>query len=995
MIPSPAAILRLRRIWTGSIQRRLTLGITLLIAVVMGLLVLDVVLRQRDFLWKRQEERGMALAQSLAVSSASWVLASDVEGLREVVGSLAAYPDLSYAMVLTRDGKVLGHTDARLVGLYARDTTSDSLRALAPVPRILIRTETLQDVAVPIQAGKAHVGWVRVGLSNRQHRQNLALIARNGLLLALAAIALGALFALLVSRGLTRGLARLVALTHQVGSEDKPDLAGLQREDELGVLANAFDGMTTQLDQALRQLREQQRYLQDLLTHLPVAVVVLKPDATLAYLNPAARDLLKHGAQTFAEGARLDLGDLDFQSVVTEKQPLRGRVLALRASPGAPPRWAYVSAFPEFDEAGDIRQVIVSLMDITDRERAEEDLRRSADEIADLYNHAPCGYHSLGPDGTFLRINDTELAWLGFRRDELVGRKRFQELCTPEGLETFERTFPVFKVRGWVKDLEFQLIRKDGTYLQVLLSATALKDSGGNYIMSRTTLYDITDRLRAEAALNASRSSLAEAQRIAHLGNWALDLTSNELSWSEEIYRIFEVGPDSFGATYEAFLAMVHPEDRQLVQEAYSAHLENRVPYDIVHRILPPSGHLKYVNEKCETVYSPEGKPLRSIGTVHDITERMRMEQERRRLELEFERTQKLESLGTLAGGIAHDINNILSAILGLASTYKVHPPPESPLAGALGTIETAGLRGRDLVRRLLDFSRKRLEAPQILDLNHLVREQVELLRHTTLQKAEWILELQEPCNPVKGDPSSICTAIINLCVNALDAMTRGGSISLRTLNRTDGALVLEVEDTGSGMPPEVLAKAMEPFFTTKPAGKGTGLGLSIVYSTMKAHGGGMEIHSRPGEGTCVRLQFPAAPAAAAGEAEQPEAQAGPQSSLRILLVDDDELILLSVSPMLQLLGHTVDTASSGPEALSAIGQGLDPDLVILDQNMPGMSGTETLLRMLATRPRQAVLMASGAGEPEALDLPPHARLAFIPKPFTFKELQAAIGRTE
>lgn len=995
MTPPDSVLHRLRRIWTGSIQRRLTLGITLLITVVMALLVLDVVLRQREFLWKRQEERGMALAQSLAVSSASWVLATDVEGLREVVGSVSAYPDLAYAMVLTREGKVLGHTDARLVGLYARDSTSDSLRAMAPVPRILIRTEALQDVAVPIQVGKAHIGWVRVGLSDRQHRQNLALIARNGLLLALAAIALGALFALLVSRGLTRGLARLVDLTHQVGREGKPDLAGLQREDELGVLANAFDSMTTQLDQALRQLREQQRYLQDLLTHLPVAVVVLKPDSTLAYMNPAAKDLLKHGALTIAEGAPLDLGDLNLQSVVTEKRPLLGRMLALRASPGVEPRWAYANAFPDLDEAGNIRQVIVSLMDITDRERAEEDLRRSADEIADLYNHAPCGYHSLGPDGTFLRVNDTELSWLGYRRDELVGKKRFQDLCTPECLKIFEKNFPEFKQRGWVKDLEFQLIRKDGSHLQVLLSATAIKDSGGNYLMSRSTLYDITDRVRAEEALSASRISLAEAQRIAHLGNWVLDLTRNELSWSDEIYRIFEVDPAMFGATYEAFLEMVHPEDRQLVEDAYSAHLENRVPYDIVHRILLPSGHLKYVNERCETAFSPEGNPLRSIGTVHDITERMRMEEERRRLELEFQRAQKLESLGTLAGGIAHDINNLLSAILGLASTYKVHPPPGSPLAGALETIETAGLRGRDLVRRLLEFARKRLEAPRILDLNHLVREQVELLRHTTLQKAEWVLELQDPCNPVKGDAASVSTAIINLCVNALDAMTRGGRITLRTRNRENGALALEVEDTGSGMPPEVLAKAMEPFYTTKAPGKGTGLGLSIVYSTMKAHGGGMEIQSRPGEGTCVRLLFPAAPAAAEAEAEIPQPPAGPQSSMRILLVDDDELILLSVAPMLQLLGHQVDTASSGQEALAILGKGLDPDLVILDQNMPGMSGTETLHRILATRPRQVVLMASGAGEPEAVDLPPHAQLTFIPKPFTFTELQAAIARNE
>jgi CheY-like chemotaxis protein len=193
-------------------------------------------------------------------------------------------------------------------------------------------------------------------------------------------------------------------------------------------------------------------------------------------------------------------------------------------------------------------------------------------------------------------------------------------------------------------------------------------------------------------------------------------------------------------------------------------------------------------------------------------------------------------------------------------------------------------------------------------------------------------------------------------------------------------------------MSPEVRARALDPFYTTKPQGKGTGLGLSIVYGTMKAHGGSVELDSSPGQGTRVHLLFPSALQAARPNAEEPSVlEPGPPphpaASLRILLVDDDDWVRDATTPMLQQLGHEVVAVDSGRAALDCLSAGFSPDLVILDQNMPGMSGTETLLRILKERPSQWALMASGAGEPYLGALPPGARVSYIPKPFTLEEL--------
>ena len=360
-------------------------------------------------------------------------------------------------------------------------------------------------------------------------------------------------------------------------------------------------------------------------------------------------------------------------------------------------------------------------------------------------------------------------------------------------------------------------------------------------------------------------------------------------------------------------------------------------------------------------------------------------------LEAQLRQDRKLEGLGQMAGGLAHDLNNVLGAILGLAAGHKDRLAPSEPLAAALETIISACRRGRGMTGGLLRFVRREAEPSGPVELNVLVREMVQLLSHSTLKEAKVSLRLEENLPTVRGDAAALSHALLNLCVNAVDAMPPGGRLTILTMVDARGRVCLSVRDQGAGMSPEVKARALEPFFTTKPSGKGTGLGLSQVATTMKAHQGLLELDSHPGEGTAVTLAFPPSP--------QPVCVPTPVASrpLSILVVDDDAALLEALCPLLESMGHQVQSATGGREALRRFQQGGEFDLVLLDLTMPGLGGAETMLRLLELRPRQAILLATGHGEASVAPLlAGHPTVGSIQKPFGLEELErrfAALGQ--
>jgi PAS domain S-box-containing protein len=364
---------------------------------------------------------------------------------------------------------------------------------------------------------------------------------------------------------------------------------------------------------------------------------------------------------------------------------------------------------------------------------------------------------------------------------------------------------------------------------------------------------------------------------------------------------------------------------------------------------------------------------------------------DRKRLEAQLNHAQKMESLGTLAGGVAHDMNNVLGAILGLASAHIGNHPYGSPLHRALDTICKATERGGKMVKGLLSFARQSPAEENELNMNAVLQEQVGLLERTTLAKVRLVMDLEPELRPILGDASALAHAFMNLCVNAVDAMPEQGTLTLHSRNVDNDRIEIVVEDNGTGMPKEILAKAMDPFFTTKSEGKGTGLGLSLVFSTVQAHQGVMDIDSEPGKGTRVRLRFPACEMESRIAAQSvADAELSSHRALKVLLVDDDELIQSSAQAILEALGHTaVTSAQSGEEALAMLEAGAEPDLVILDMNMPGLGGAKTLPRLRSLRPEVPVLLSTGRTDQTALALASaYPGVTLLPKPFGLRELQ-------
>nr|WP_320134019.1 PAS domain S-box protein [uncultured Holophaga sp.] len=523
------------------------------------------------------------------------------------------------------------------------------------------------------------------------------------------------------------------------------------------------------------------------------------------------------------------------------------------------------------------------------------------------------------------------------------------------------------------------------------LDVTPLGGQSGGAVAIHT---DITPRKRAEASLRLSEERFHEVLSEVEEWVWEMDPKGIFTYVSPSVERILGYAPEAVVGRL-GLTDLLAPGDmlrvRILARRAFMRRSRVR---GLETRALRRDGSEILLEISASPIHGPGRSVQGYRGVGRDITALRKGEEEMDQLERELNHLQRMESVGRLAGGVAHDMNNVLAAIMAVTDMVVSRHPGDETLQRNAGTILQAATRGRDLVKGLLEFSRKDLQEPRVLDLNALIRQEAELLEHTTLKRVGIRLELQEPLPPVLGEPVALANALMNLCVNAVDAMPGGGELTLASHSDPDGVLV-EVSDTGEGMTPEVAEMALEPFFTTKPTGKGTGLGLSIVYGTMKAHGGYVRIQSEQGRGTRVALRFP--PSAAdqmgfGGHASEPEEGGRGMIRRHVLVVDDDELIRESLPELLEALGHHVVVADSGPMALETLGGNPEVEVVVLDFNMPGMDGLETLARIRERHPLLPVLLASG-------NLPERGRQALrqfchvglLCKPFSSRELSLAL----
>ena len=518
-------------------------------------------------------------------------------------------------------------------------------------------------------------------------------------------------------------------------------------------------------------------------------------------------------------------------------------------------------------------------------------------------------------------------------------------------------------------------------------------------------------RQQADAALREGEERLRRALEAANEGIFDHNIQTGEAHVSAGYATMMGYDPAAFRETTDAWLERMHPDDREPVMAQYLRYLSGEIPeYRVEFRQRTSSGEWRWIQSTGRIVErDASGAPLRMLGTHVDITERRRAAAESEKLQAQLIQSQKMESVGRLAGGVAHDFNNMLSVILGHAELAMVGLGSADPRYADLLEIRKAAERSADLTRQLLAFARKQTVAPRVLDLNGTVEGMLNMLRRLIGEDVELAWLPTAEIWPVKIDPSQIDQILANLCVNARDAIAGVGKITIETSTASfdrvycddhpgvvPGDYVLvAVSDNGCGMDKDVSSHLFEPFFTTKALGQGTGLGLATVYGIVKQNNGSISVYSEPSQGTTFTIYLPRH----AGELEQQEPAAVAVPAVRghetILLVEDEAAVLTLATKLLTRLGYTVLAAGTPGEAIRlAREHQASVHLLMTDVVMPEMNGLALARNLLPLYPRMKCLFMSGytanvIAHRGVLD----AGVNILQKPFSLQDLATEVRK--
>jgi two-component system cell cycle sensor histidine kinase/response regulator CckA len=454
-------------------------------------------------------------------------------------------------------------------------------------------------------------------------------------------------------------------------------------------------------------------------------------------------------------------------------------------------------------------------------------------------------------------------------------------------------------------------------------------------------------------------------------------------------------------------LEQIHPEDQPLVEESATEARQTGVGRRIEYRMRHKDGTWRTLESTVSAIVNGKGEVRRFVIVNRDITARKRLEEQ-------FRQAQKMEAVGRLSGGIAHDFNNILGVIIGYGEILEERLEASNPLRPCADEILQAGRRAATLTRQLLAFSRQQVLAPRVLELNAVITDIQKMLRRVIGEDIELDTKLSPQLGRVKADPGQIEQVILNLAVNARDAMPRGGKFTIATENTELDAIavrrysypvkpglyvLLSVSDTGTGMTSETQAHIFEPFFTTKEKGKGTGLGLATVYGVVKQSDGYIQVHSEPGAGATFKIYLPLVDQPVDPEQKRPDSKPLRGGGETILLVEDEDMLRTLTRNVLELLGYSVLEAADGKQACEvSLQKDRKIDLLLTDVVMPGMNGPALASELMTTRPTLSVLYTSGyTGQAVGHGVIPEGS-HFIPKPFTREDLarkvREALGST-
>lgn len=631
--------------------------------------------------------------------------------------------------------------------------------------------------------------------------------------------------------------------------------------------------------------------------------------------------------------------------------------------------------------------------DITERKRTVDALREAERKYRSIFENSNDGIFQNTPDGRFLSANPAFARMLGFSSPEELIRERtdlkHQNYADPALHAKLKR---LLEKQSFVTGLEYEVFRKDGTLIWVSENTRVIRDAAGQAVYYEGSVQDITERKRAEALLKESRQSLALATESARIGIWDWDVPANKLVWDTQMYTLYGIREQDFSGAYSAWQSGLHPDDRERADADIKAALDDVRGFHTEFRVVWPNGEVRHIEAHALVQRSKNGAALRMIGVNWDITARKQLEEQLRQ-------SHKMEAVGVLAGGIAHDFNNLLTVINGYSDLTLKKMAADDPSCHNIEEVREAGSRAAALIAQLLVFSRKQVLKPIVHNINSVISNIEKMLRRIIRENIELRIVLDAELGNIKADPGQIEQVIMNLAVNARDAMPNGGTLTIETQNVnldkdyasqhiavTPGPFVkMIVTDTGKGIDQQTQLKMFEPFFTTKDVGKGTGLGLSTVFGIVKQSGGDIMVYSELGHGTTFKIYLPCVDEPVQKPRWVGDADENLFGRETILLVEDEEIVRNLVSEILTGNGYHILEADSGEAALSICAKYSQPiHLLVTDVIMSGISGPTLKDQISELLPDIKVLFMSGYTDDSIaskglLD----SSAAFIEKPFS------------